>query len=53
MDFSRLANEFLGVPVGVVAGVFFVLCLLPPGVALAVSWLRPELAALRERLGAL
>lgn len=53
MDFSRLADEFFGVPLEAVAGVFFVLCLLPPGFALAASWLRPELAALRERLGAL
>lgn len=53
MDFSRLANEFFGVSLETVAGAFFMLCLLPPAVALAVSWLRPELAELRERLGAL
>ena len=53
MDFSRLAGEYFGVSLQVVAGVFFVLCLLPPAIALAASWLRPELAALREKLGAL
>lgn len=53
MDFSRLADEFFGVPLELVAGAFLLLCLLPPAVALAASWLRPELAELRERLGAL
>ncbi len=53
MDFSRLADEFLGVSLEAVAGTFLVLCLLPPVLALAASWLRPELAALRERLGEL
>ena len=53
MDFSRLAGEYFGVSLQVVAGVFFILCLLPPTIALAASWLRPELAALREKLGAL
>lgn len=53
MDFSRLANEYFGVSLETVAGLFFFLCLLPPALALAASWLRPELAVLRERLGAL
>ena len=53
MDFSRLADEFLNVPLETVAGAFFVLCLLPPALALAASWFRPELATLRERLGEL
>lgn len=51
MDFSRLANEHLGVTLETVAGGFLLLCLLPPLCALLASWLRPELAALRERLG--
>lgn len=51
MDFSRLANEFLGVSLETVAGVFLLLCLLPPLLGLAPSLLRPELGALRERLG--
>ncbi len=51
MDFSRLANEFFGVSVETVAGIFLVSCLLPPLIGLATTWLRPELAALRERLG--
>jgi hypothetical protein len=53
MDFSRLSNEFFGVSLETVAGVFLLLCLLPPLVGLAASWLRPELSALRERLGEL
>jgi hypothetical protein len=53
MDFSRLANEFFAVSLETVAAVFFVLCLLAPLAALTMSWLRPELAALRERLGEL
>jgi len=51
MDFSRLANEHLGTSLEVVAGAFLVLCLLPPLLGIAPSLLRPELAALRERLG--
>ncbi len=51
MDFSRLAEEFFGVSLETVAGGFLLLCLLSPVLGLAVSWLRPELAALRERLG--
>jgi len=51
MDFSRLANEHFGVSLETVAGGFLVLCLLPPLCALLVSWLRPELLALREWLG--
>jgi hypothetical protein len=51
MDFSRLSGEFFGVSLETVAAAFFLLCLLPPVFALAVSWLRPELAELRERLG--
>jgi hypothetical protein len=53
MDFSRLADEYFGVSLQAVAAAFLFLCLLPPAIALAVSALRPELAALRERLGAL
>jgi hypothetical protein len=53
MDFSRLADEFLGAPLEAVAGGFLVLCLLPPVLAFAACWLRPEVASLRERLGAL
>lgn len=53
MDFSRLADEFFGVSLETVAGAFLVLCLLTPLLAFAASWLRPELAALRERLGEL
>ncbi len=53
MDFSRLANEFLGVSLETVAGAFLVLSLLPPAFALAATWFRPELATLRERLGEL
>jgi hypothetical protein len=35
------------------AAAFCVLCLLAPFLALAASWLRPEIVALRERLGEL
>jgi hypothetical protein len=51
MDFSQLAGEHFHVPLEAVAAVFFALCVLTPFVGLAVSWLRPELAALRERFG--
>lgn len=51
MDFSRLADEYFGVSLETVAGGFLLLCLLPPLLGLAASWLRPELSALRERLG--
>ena len=53
MDFSRLADEYFGVPLEAFAGAFALLCLLPPILGLATSWLRPELRALRERLGQL
>jgi len=53
MDFSRLANEYLGVSLETVAFAFLLLCLLPPVLGLAATWLRPELTALRERLGEL
>ena len=53
MDFSRLADEYFGVPLEAVAGAFALLCLLPPILGLATSWLRPELRALRGRLGEL
>ncbi len=51
MDFSRLADEYFGCSLEVVAGAFFLLCLLPPVLGPAMSWLRPELASMRERLG--
>ena len=53
MDFSRLADEYFGVPLEAVASAFALLCLLPPILGLAASWLRPELRALRGRLGEL
>jgi hypothetical protein len=49
MDFSQLAEQF-HVSLEAIAAVFFALCFLPPLLGLAASWLRPELAALRERL---
>ena len=52
-DFSRLANEYFGVSLETVAGAFLLLCLLPPLLGLAATWLRPELSALRERVGEL
>jgi hypothetical protein len=51
MDFSRLSNEYFGVSLEAIAGTFLLLCLLPPLLGLTISWLRPELSALRERLG--
>jgi hypothetical protein len=53
MDFSRLAEEYFRVPLDFIAGAFFLLCLLPPLLGLGLSWLRPELTAIRERLGAI
>ncbi len=50
MDFSRLADEFLHVPLEGVAVAFFVLCFLPPFVALSLNLLRPQLRELRRRL---
>jgi hypothetical protein len=51
MDFSRLAEGHFGVSLEAVAAGFLVLCFLPPLAGLLVSWLRPELVQLRERLG--
>jgi hypothetical protein len=51
MDFSRLAREHLGVPLELVAGVFFVLSIATPLLAFAWSWLGPQRDALRSRLG--
>jgi hypothetical protein len=50
MDFSQLAEQHFHVPLEAVAAAFLVLCLLTPLVGLAGSWLRPELAALREQM---
>ncbi len=50
MDFSRLADEFLHVRLEGVAVAFFVLCFLPPIVALSLNLLRPQLRELRRRL---
>jgi len=50
MDFSRLAGEYFSVPLESVAGIFLLLCLLPPIVAVAANLARRPLAELWERL---
>jgi hypothetical protein len=51
MDFSQLAEQHFHISLESVAAVFLFLCLFPPVIGLAITWLRPELALLRERLG--
>lgn len=51
MDFSRLSQEHLGLPLEVIAGVFFALCLVTPLVAFGWSWIGPWRDELRTRLG--
>ncbi len=51
MDFSRLAGEFLQVPLAYVAATFLALCALPPLIALAAALGRAQLSELRGRLG--
>jgi hypothetical protein len=50
MDFSRLAREFLHVPIEALAAAFFVACLLVPAAALLANLKRARVAALLERL---
>ncbi len=50
MDFSRLAGEYFSVPLETVAGIFLLLCLLPPIVAVAANLARRPLVAVWGRL---
>jgi hypothetical protein len=50
MDFSRLAREYLHLPLEVVAGVFALACLLTPVAALLVNLNRARVAAWLARL---
>jgi hypothetical protein len=50
MDFSRLAEDFFHVPLASVARLFWLLCWLPPIVAIAWHLQRERIAALGERL---
>jgi len=50
MDFSRLAGEYLSVRLELVAGVFLLLCLLPPIIAVAANLVRRHWAGVGERL---
>jgi hypothetical protein len=50
MDFSRLAGEYFSVSLETVAGIFLLLCLLPPIVAVAANLARRRLADVWERL---
>ena len=51
MDFSRLANEHMGVSLETIAVGFLALCLLTPVLAFAWSWVGPQRAELRLKLG--
>ncbi|MDH4017498.1 MAG: hypothetical protein OEV20_09170 [Actinomycetota bacterium] len=51
MDFSRLGRDHAHLSVEAIAGIFLVLCLVTPLVALAWSWIGPWRDELRLRLG--